>query len=440
MTQRVASLSWFGIVRLGLVQACLGSLVVFVTSTLNRVMVVEYALPAILPGALVALHYAVQWVRPRYGYESDRRGRRTPWILGGMALLAVSAVLCAVATVWMPTSLAAGVALAVVAYAGVGTGVGAAGTSLLVLLAQQVDEQRRAASATLLWILMIAGFAITSTVIGRFLDPYTPGQLVAIASSTAIAVFLLSVVAIVGVELDLPPVVTPTTPGASVRRDFGAALRRIWSEPESRRFTVFVFLSMLAYSAQELLIEPFAGLLQGYSVGDSATLSGLQHGGVFVGMVCVGLACSGTKRAAWLRRWTTGGCVASAAALMTLVCADVVGPAWPLRASVFALGVSNGVFAVSAIGSMMELAHRRSSGDAGLRMGLWGAAQAMAFAIGGLVSTGLVDSVRYLFGSPVAAFGAVFLLEAALFLVAAGYASPPRAAIYAGAHSRSVKI
>ena len=37
---------WLHIVRLGLVQAALGSIVVLTTSTLNRVMVVELALPA----------------------------------------------------------------------------------------------------------------------------------------------------------------------------------------------------------------------------------------------------------------------------------------------------------------------------------------------------------------------------------------------------------
>jgi BCD family chlorophyll transporter-like MFS transporter len=36
------------------VQASLGAVVVLTTSTLNRVMVVELALPALLPGLLVA--------------------------------------------------------------------------------------------------------------------------------------------------------------------------------------------------------------------------------------------------------------------------------------------------------------------------------------------------------------------------------------------------
>ncbi|MBP7668031.1 MAG: PucC family protein, partial [Burkholderiaceae bacterium] len=107
--------SWWQIFRLGVVQACLGAVVVTTTSTLNRVMVVELALPALLPGALVALHYLVQMLRPRLGHGSDVTARRTPWIVGGMAVLAAGGVLAALATVWMGSSPAAGIALAVAA-------------------------------------------------------------------------------------------------------------------------------------------------------------------------------------------------------------------------------------------------------------------------------------------------------------------------------------
>ena len=75
--------------RLGLVQMALGSIVVLTTSTLNRVMVVELALPAVLPGLLVAFHYGVQISRPSWGYASDRGGNRTRWIVGGMVVLAI---------------------------------------------------------------------------------------------------------------------------------------------------------------------------------------------------------------------------------------------------------------------------------------------------------------------------------------------------------------
>jgi len=94
-------LTWISIIRLGLVQTALGAIVVLTTSTLNRIMVVEYALPAVLPGALVALHYGVQMSRPRWGYGSDVGGRRTPWIIGGMAVLAIGGLLAAIGTAFL---------------------------------------------------------------------------------------------------------------------------------------------------------------------------------------------------------------------------------------------------------------------------------------------------------------------------------------------------
>lgn len=52
-------------------------------------------------------------------------------------------------------------------------------------------------------------------------------------------------------------------------------------------------------------------------------------------------------------------------------------------------------------------------------MGVFGAAQAVAFGLGGLVGAVSVDVLRLIFPSPATAYGAVFAVEAALFLVAA---------------------
>jgi geranylgeranyl reductase len=314
--------------------------------------------------------------------------------------------------------------LAVPAYVMVGLGVGAAGTSLLVLMAQRVDDERRAAAATIMWVLMIFGFALTSSVVGRFLDPFTPQRLLdvtAVAAATAFAVALLAVWNVEGSGSTTLPAAARRPSGREA--SFTEALRRAWSEPQARVFTLFVFVSMLAYSAEELLLEPFAGLVFGYSLGRSAQLSGMWHGAVLVGMLGVGVACGGPRRLGTLRSWMMGGCCASAAALVSLAAAGLVGPAWPLRASVVVLGAANGVFAVSAIGSMMELAHHGKGSGAGVRMGLWGAAQAVAFALGGVVGTFIVDSVRHVFGSPVPAFVVVFGAEALLFLAAANFAA-----------------
>ena len=102
------TLSWLQIVRLGLVQMCLGAIVVLTTSTLNRLMIVELALPAVLPGALVALQYGIQLSRPKWGFMSDAGGQRTRWIIGGMVALALGGMGAAVSIMLLPTSLGPG--------------------------------------------------------------------------------------------------------------------------------------------------------------------------------------------------------------------------------------------------------------------------------------------------------------------------------------------
>ena len=410
---------WGSILRLGLVQTALGAMVVLATSTFNRVMVVELALPAILPGLLVALHYVVQVFRPRMGHGADVGGRSTPWILGGMAVLGLSTLAAAAATALLAESRTLGTMLGVVAYLGIGAGAGAAGTSLLVLLAKRVAPVRRAGAASAVWLMMIAGFAITATTAGRFLDPYGPTRLLAVTACVVGIAWALTVVALARLEGKVPP--GTAVAAVAEESNFRAALRDIWQEAHARRFTIFVFVSMLAYSAQDLILEPFAGLVFGNSVGESTTLSGIQHQGVFFGMLAVAVACRvfNGRLAGSLKFWTVVGCMASATALWALASASLAPTGWPLRATVLALGLANGAYAVAAIGSMMANAGRGAPGREGIRMGLWGAAQGVAFGLGGFLGTLASDVARALLQSVQQSYALVFSLEGALFLFSA---------------------
>jgi BCD family chlorophyll transporter-like MFS transporter len=413
------SLGWPGIIRLGLVQSAIGAMVVLTTSTLNRVMVVEYALPASLPAALVAWHYAVQLTRPRWGHGSDKGHARTPWIIVGMGLLALGALLAANAAVLIPSAPFLGTALAIVAFTLIGAGVAAAGTSLLALLATAVAPERRPAAAASTWIMMITGIVITAGVSGQLLDPFSPQRLVLVASGVAGIAFLVTLAAVAGVE---KPAVAREADAPSLA--FRDALAATWADPLARNFTIFVFVSMLAYSAQDLILEPYAGLVFGYTLGQSTALSGVQHGGVLLGMIVVGLLGSVVPgdRARRMKRTTVLGCALSAAALILLAAGGYAGPGWPLQTTVFTLGFANGVFAVSAIALMMTYAGEGANRQQGLRMGVWGAAQAMAFGLGGFLGASGFDLMRGLIGSTPAAFMSVFAVEGLLFLVAAGLA------------------
>ena len=164
-------LSWFGIIRLGFIQMALGSLVSIAASTFNRVMVVELSLLQIIPGLLLALHYFIQISRPNWGFLSDKGGNRTFWIITGVIILCLGSILACLGILLIPKNYLLGLVLSIFAYTLIGIGVGASGTSLLAFLATRTDYNKKAAAATITWIMMIFGAAFTAIFVGKIIDP-----------------------------------------------------------------------------------------------------------------------------------------------------------------------------------------------------------------------------------------------------------------------------
>jgi BCD family chlorophyll transporter-like MFS transporter len=130
----------------------------------------------------------------------------------------------------------------------------------------------------------------------------------------------------------------------------------------------------------------------------------------------------GSFRPAWRtqpQRWIVGGCLASALALLNLSLAAASGPGWPLQASVLALGITNGIYAIAAIGAMMNMVSEGRRDREGTRMGLWGASQAISFGVGGFLGTAAIDTARHLLPSASLSYAAVFAAEAGLFVLSA---------------------
>jgi MFS transporter, BCD family, chlorophyll transporter len=411
-------IGWFGIVRLGTVQAAIGAMVMLATSLLNRVMVVEYAIAAAVPAALVAWHYGVQLSRPLWGYRSDRSAYRSRWIVFGFGILAMGSLLSLDATVMMATPGPLAIILAIAGFTMIGIGVGMSGTALLALLASRVSAERKPAAAAISWTMMIAGIVLAAGVSGSFLDPFSEARLAIVASCVVLVAFSLAMLALHGLERGSLPVATAREP--TVQTDFAAALRDVWSDRQARRFTAFVFVSMLAYSMQDLILEPFAGFIFAFTPGESTQLSGVQHSGILAGMIAAGLGGSlYTRRFGQnVKLWIVGGCLASAMMLAGLSASAVAPAAWPLKANVFGLGFANGIFAVAAVGAMLGLASDGAGSGEGTRMGVWGAAQAIAFGTGGLTGAVIVDWLRTALGSDASAFQAVFAIEAGMFVLA----------------------
>ncbi len=232
-------LSWLAIVRIGLVQASIGAMVMLITTVLNRLMVVEYALAGAIPAGLVGWHYAVQLCRPLWGHGSDKGGNRALWIVGGIVVLGAGAIMAVQATVMVTESFAAAMTLAILGYSLIGVGVGAAGTSALALLASGVAPTRRAAAAATTWIMMVAGIVISAIIVGQLLQPYSPERLLAVASGLLITCIAITTLAVLRIE-PRGGVSFAETAKSAPPPPLREALREILNETAARRFTLFI--------------------------------------------------------------------------------------------------------------------------------------------------------------------------------------------------------
>ena len=268
---------------------------------------------------------------------------------------------------------------------------------------------------------MVAGIVVSAITVGALMQPYSPERLVWVAAGLLLTCIVVTGLAVLRIEPRGGLAGFAETAKDAPAPDFREALREILHEKAARRFTVFIFVSMMAFNMQDLILEPFAGLVFAMTPGQSTQLGGMQSGGVLAGMIVAGIGGSAFagRMPVELRHWIVFGCLGSAVALALLAVAAIVGPGWPIAANVFALGFCNGLFAVAAIGAMMGLAGAGKNTREGVRMGVWGAAQAIAFGLGGLLGAVGVDAARRILGHDGSAFQLIFAIEASLFVLAA---------------------
>ncbi len=422
---------WGFVARLGLAQIAIGAVAAIMTSTLNRVMVIELALPATIPSILVALHFVIQMSRAKFGFDSDRTGHRAPWILGGVIVFSAGGFLSAVGVSVAATQQLFGLGLAFIGYALIGVGMSAAGTALLAHVAEEVEPRRLGGAAALLWIMMIAGIAVTAGVSGQLLDPFSFSRLLTVIGVVCLVAIALAALAAWGSWGIRRPAIT--APAVAPSAGFGTVLRDALQDRSTRRFALFVFAAMLAYSAQDLILEPFAGRVFGMTPGESTALGGTQHGGVMLGMLGAAVL---SARIGSLRQWAVGGCLASAVMLVALSQSPTLGGATALSMIIFGLGMANGVFAVGAIGAMMAMTAADATRGTGIRLGVYGAAQAIAYAVGSLGGGVASDLTIAGLGDVTRGYTVIFAAEAVLFVVAAGMALASTPTVRAGIFQR----
>lgn len=393
------------ILRLSLYQFWLGAVSVLMLGTLNRILRVEMGLELAQVGLLLGgAHYLAALVSIPIGHLSDQRGYlgyyRLPYIVVG-TLLTVFTVMTApwialfVARDPTPTRLA--LAFAFFFVEGLGVNVGA--TVYLALVTDRTQEGERGQVVSIIWTMMMIGILVGALGGAAYLKKYSFDRLVSLFGVAACAVAVLTVVALWRLDQRRGGKLSASS---SLRHSL-LILRR---SRQTRVFFSFVLSGLFFHFLQDVILEPFGGEVLGLSVRQTTMFNAYNMIGVIAGLLVGGAVMIpriGKKGMA-----AVGNLMGVAAFGLLMVLALRRDPG-PVALAILLMGLGTGSFTVGGVSLMMDLTVGH---QAGLFIGAWTLAQALA-KFGSSVLSGVIhDLVVYTGGASHVAYAAIFGLEA----------------------------
>ncbi|WP_022721375.1 PucC family protein [Rhodopseudomonas sp. B29] len=419
------------LLRLSLFQVAVGMSLVLLVGTLNRVMIVELKVPASIVGVMVSIPLIFAPFRALIGFKSDVHKsvlgwRRVPFLykgtmvqFGGLAILPFALLVLSGggeaghAPVWI------GQAAAALAFLLIGAGVHTTQTVGLALATDLAPAESRPKVVGLMYTMLMLGMIASAIIFGILLADFSPGRLIQVIQGAAVATILLNGIASwkmearqrTGTSVPIPVAGAPT---GGFRESWDAFIHG----PDATRRLIAVGLGTMAFSMEDVLLEPYGGQILHLSVGDTTKLTAaLAVGGLFG----FGLASRVLSRGADPFRMASAGALVGIPAFLAVIfSADIswiTASALTFGLGTLMIGFGAGLFGHGTLTATMNAAPKD---QAGLALGAWGAVQAsaagIAIALGGILRDLVTAYVPPSLSSAAAGYHFVYYLELVLLL------------------------
>ena len=390
-----ANFSLFQLLRLSLFQISVGMATVMLAGTLNRVMIVELLVPASLVAVMIAIPVLIAPLRTFYGHKSDTYKsfigwKRIPYMwfgslfqFGGLAIMPFAIIILSGDQTVGPSW--AGEVLVAIAFLFTGIGMHITQTVGLALAADRATKENRPRVVALLYFMFLFGMGISAVVIGILLADFSKLRLIQVVQGSAVLTLILNLVAVWRQE---QIIINQQKNDKSEK--FFLSWKKFISDRKTNSLIWVVFWGTLAFSMQDVLLEPYGGQILGLSVSETTNLTGVWALGALLGLA---LAANNSKKT-----------VSSVSNAMTALLIGIVGfsaiifsspmqfPFLYFLGTLF-IGFGTGLFSVSLLIIAMALSSKTNLGS-GFILGSWGAAQAIGAGLGIAVGGILRDVVN----------------------------------------------
>ena len=362
---------------------------VLLIGTLNRVMIVELKVSASLVSIMVALPLVFAPLRALIGFRSDHHRsalgwRRVPYIwmgtlvqFGGLAIMPFALLVLSgggqsgQAPAWV------GHLGAAIAFLLVGAGMHTTQTVGLALATDLAPVESQPKVVGLMYVMLLVGMIVSALTFGALLADFSPARLIQVIQGAALTTMVLNVIALWKQEG------RSRTPRALPQVGFREAFDTFCRGDDALRRLVAVGLGTMAFSMEDVLLEPFGGEILGLSVGSTTALTASLAIGGLLGFT---LASQVLSRGADPFRMASAGALLGIPAFFAVIFSASIQSQWLFGAGVLLIGFGAGLFGHGTLTATMNLAPKNQSG---LALGAWGAVQAtgagVAIALGGVI-------------------------------------------------------
>ncbi len=412
------------LLRLSLFQVSVGMALVLLIGTLNRVMIVELNVPASLVGIMIALPLLFAPFRAVIGFRSDNYRsalgwKRAPFIyrgtmvqFGGLSLMPFALLVLSGSGDAGQAPMGIGLLGAAAAFLLVGAGLHTTQTVGLALATDLAAAKSQPKVVGLMYVMLLLGMIASALAFGALLVPFSPGRLIQVIQAAAVATILLNAVAIWKQE--------PRNSKAMLQvRTTAPSFRQSWDSftagQHALRRLLTVGLGTMAFSMEDVLLEPYGGQILNLSVGDTTKLTATLAIG---GLLGFGWASRVLGRGADPFRMAAYGALAGVPAFAAVIFAGSWSSPWLFAAGTGLIGFGAGLFGHGTLTATMGLAPRSQTG---LALGAWGAAQAsaagLAIALGGIIRDVVASFITADGPGAAMSYDAVYGIEIVLLLV-----------------------
>lgn len=389
---------------------------IFIGSIWNRVLISTFHIPSTPVSLLIALGYLLLPVSLWAGARSDSHPlwgyRRTGyvWLGRGLMLLALPFFGLSLHFLGQSPSSVLGWLTAVIAAVAYAVGRLASGSPYLALVRDAAPKEKQGLAISTAETVLISFLAVFGIAFSLALKDYSEGAVWQILLVTAVVGGFFWWFSIQGSEI------RGATPAQKESRaiDFRATFQKIWLDPRTRTFFLFLALSTAAAWMQEVVLEPFGAEVLHMDYAHTTRLSSYWQTATLLTLI-IGAYAWRKRRPEQQNNITRWGLIFMGLGALSFTATSLLGERHLLE---LALMIFGGGFGVYTFGAFSLMAAMSSDKEAGAYLGLWTIA-ILLFKGVGTFSGGVFRDLFLLGLSPSMAYGAIFAVQAAGLFVSA---------------------